>query len=496
MIEIKPKIHDKYSFEFKISFIINGRDQKQQDTSESNVNEYSINTWLFVPNSVDINRSTYSKEEFYKDVMTNVRLITPFYQPDNIYEGENSPFALLEKHCREVAENPQSDEVFENCCYHIRMFSCICKSSLRDKAYFIVEMEDENQIKNQVGKYISDVQGITESYRSLSALIYREGVSSKVKESFTFGDEFIGNIVEQQTFRLMRGIKKRAVFNDVKDCLVELLEQEIAYKKAKNYSVASEKSDKKNYLVIMRRGILKKLTESDLYLNTKNTEDGAFIRQFYYGIAAGIAMVFATIVAFTAQIHYGNLTTPLFLALVVSYIFKDRIKDLMRYYFSTQLGKKYYDTKRELEVRNQKIGWTKEAFDFVTEDKTPDEVLNIRKRTPLVEAENNIYNEKIILYKKLVNLPSDKFRFDEDYMFPGVNDITRFNIVNLILKMDNPYVSLYMPEDEEGYKRIMGEKVYAIYAVVRCQSKNELYYKKIRVLLNREGIKEIKEFLE
>lgn len=493
MIEVKPKIHDKYSFELKISFIINGREQNHDITHEDRTNEYNINTWIFIPNSLNINRTTYTKEQFYKDVISNVRLITPFYQPKDIYLGDGSPLSLLEEHCNNAINNPHSTEIVESCCYHIRMFSCICKSALRDRAYYIAEIGDDNLIVDLVEEYINDIRHITNEYRNLCSLIIAKEVSSQLRESFSFGDEFIGNIIEQQTFRLMKRVEKRPVYIKIKNSLVNLLEKELEYKKEKDYPVASEKNDKKNYLVIMRRGILKKLTESDLYLNTKNTEDGAFARQFYYGMAAGIAMIFATIIAFTAQIRYGNLTTPLFLALVVSYMFKDRIKDLMRYYFSTQLGKKYYDTKRELEIRNQKIGWTKEAFDFVTEDKTPEEVLNLRKRTPLVEAENNIYNEKIILYKKLVNLPIDKFEFNEDYEFPGINDITRFNVINLVLKMDNPYISLYTPDAEEGYKKMMGEKVYAMYAVIRCQSKNELYYKKIRILLNREGIKEIKE---
>jgi len=78
MIDIKVKIHDKYSFEFKISFIVDGL--KKED-----LNEFSINTWLFVPNSLDVNISTYSKEQFFKDVKSNVRLITPTFSLKQIY---------------------------------------------------------------------------------------------------------------------------------------------------------------------------------------------------------------------------------------------------------------------------------------------------------------------------------------------------------------------------------------------------------------------------
>jgi hypothetical protein len=39
---------------------------------------------------------------------------------------------------------------------------------------------------------------------------------------------------------------------------------------------------------------------------------------------------------------------PFFVALVVSYMLKDRIKELGRYYFAHKLGKNYYDHKTKL----------------------------------------------------------------------------------------------------------------------------------------------------
>jgi len=486
MIDIKVKIHDKYAFEFKISFIVNGH--KKEDISE-----FSINTWLFVPNSLDINMSTYSKEQFFKDVKSNVRLITPIFTLKQIYNKDNGPLRQLKDAFLKLADNPESEEAIENYSYQVRIFSCICKSALRDRAYFIREITDDKAIIDLTHEYIVDTKAIISGYRELWTIIAKEEISKDLKEQFYFADEFLGNIVEQQIFRLMRGIKDNPSFVSVKQGLVDLLQEEIDYKKKKHYAILEEENSKKNYLVIMRRGILKKFIESDLYLNTKKTKDGEFVKQFYYGMAAGVAMIFATIVAFTAQMRYGNFTMPLFFALVVSYIFKDRIKDLMRYYFSTQLGKKYYDTKRQLEIRKNKIGWTKEAFDFASEDKVPPEVINLRKRSPLVEAENKIYNEQILLYKKLVNLSPSGIDTDKYYKFSGINDITRFNIMYYIMKTDDPYISLYLPDEDDGYRSFEGEKVYSMHFVLRCESKNNLYYRTFRLLFNRDGIQDITE---
>lgn len=490
MIDIKVRIHDKFSFEFKISFIATRK------SIETDINEFSINTWMFVPNSLDINRSTYSKEQFYRDTQSNVRLITPIYRLKDIYASENSPLSRLEKAFENLLIDTTSEEKLSDYTFQIKMFSSIFKSASRDRAYFIIEEKDENRVLELVREYIHDMTSIVRHYRRLESIVNTSSITEDQRQYFMFGDDFIGNIVQQQTFRMMRGLENRLVYAKIKDSLLALVNSENQYKQTKGYSLLDTTDPSNNYLVVMRRGILKKFIESDLFLYTKKSKDGALAEQFYYGIAAATSMIFATVVSFSAQLHYGNFTTPLFFALVISYVFKDRIKDLMRYYFSTQLGKKYFDTKRELEIQNKKIGWTKEAFDFAPESKVPAEIMSIRKRTPLVEAENKIYNEQIILYKKLVNLSSSSINRYKGYQFVGINDVTRFNLTHFIQKMDNEYIPIYIPDEQDGYIKMTSEKVYALHFILRCQGHENLYFRKFRLLFNRGGIKEITEIYD
>lgn len=490
MIDIKVKIHDKFSFEFKISFIATRK------SVEDDINEFSINTWMFVPNNLDINRSTYSKEQFYKDTQSNVRLITPIYGLKDIYASENSPLSRLQKAFENLLTDTTSEEKISDYTFQIKMFSSIFKSASRDRAYYIIEQKNESNIENLVREYIHDMTTISYHYRQLRHIVNNPSVTEDERQYFMFGDDFIGNIVQQQTYRMMRGLENKQIYSKIKSSLLELVNDENQYKKEKGYSLLDTTDPSNNYLVVMRRGILKKFIESDLFLYTKKTKDGALAEQFYYGLAAATSMIFATVVSFSAQLHYGNFTTPLFFALVISYVFKDRIKDLMRYYFSTQLGKKYFDTKRELEIQNKKIGWTKEAFDFAPESKVPAEIMSIRKRTPLVEAENKIYNEQIILYKKLVSLSSSSINRYKGYQFVGINDVTRFNLTHFIQKMDNEYVPIYVPDEQDGYIKMTSEKVYALHFILRCQGHENLYFRKFRLLFNRGGIKEITEIYD
>jgi hypothetical protein len=165
----------------------------------------------------------------------------------------------------------------------------------------------------------------------------------------------------------------------------------------------------------------------------------------------------------------------------------------MRYYFSFKLGKKYFDTKLKLSIRKQEIGWVKEAFDFIEESKLPGEVRSIMARSPLVEAENQVYDEKIILYRKWVSLSKEDIEKYKEYRLSGINDITRFNLLNFTQKMDNPFIPLYMPDSEQGFTGMEGNKVYPLYFIVQCRSDEDEYYRKYRVLFNRNGISDVSE---
>ena len=135
----------------------------------------------------------------------------------------------------------------------------------------------------------------------------------------------------------------------------------------------------------------------------------------------------------------------------------------------------------------------KEGMDYMTESRVPEEVMNMRSRSPLVEAENQVYDESIILYRKLVNLSREDLEKYKEYKLNGINDITRINLSNFIRKMDDASIPLYMPNKKDGYVQIQGKKVYSLYFVLQCESDQDRYYKKYRLLFNREGISDVSE---
>ncbi|MEX6223867.1 hypothetical protein AB6F55_02965 [Providencia hangzhouensis] len=83
-------------------------------------------------------------------------------------------------------------------------------------------------------------------------------------------------------------------------------------------------------MVTYRRNLLKKYINRYLYLEIRHKRGLPLLLHSIYGIAAAISMIFATLIAFLWQGKYGALSANLFLAMVIGYIFKDRLKEIGR----------------------------------------------------------------------------------------------------------------------------------------------------------------------
>jgi len=484
MINTQVRIHDKFSVELKIGFVTQNNAERE--------NEFKINTWIFIPNGLDINRVTYTKSQFYADVKSKIRLITPVFSLSDIAIGIG-PFPRLHRAIEKLLHE-QNDVNTENYVYQTKMLLCILKSALRETSTEIEQSGDEDEVVRLVKLFESNITKIVEEYRcTRDKLLKNEMLNEEQKEYFLFGDEFLGNIVEFSAFQIMNKLDKKPFYPKVKPLLAKIAEQELANKKAMAYSIPSTENEEENSLILIKRNVLKKFVESDLYLQTVKKKDGAFAREFYYSIAAGIAMIFATVISFFATQQFGNFTSTLFFALVVSYMLKDRIKEMTRFYFSSKLDKKYFDQKWDLSIRKRQIGWIKEGFDFISEKNIPEEIMNLRNKTALLKAENKIYNEKVILFRKRVTLWKKDLEKYKEYRLSGINDIIRLNLTSFIKKMDNPKMPIYLPDNEKGFQIIMGNRVYSLYVILECRSQNDIYYKKYRVLFNRNGISDISE---
>lgn len=486
MISVHTKIHDKFSLECKIAYKARRRVKE---------NTFNVNTWIFIPNSLDINANTYKREDFYKDIRTNVRLITPVHLMRDIVSGDAIPLHNLEAAMRHLASTPTRSTIaeFE---YQIKMFSAIFKSAIRDQLAYIFKAAQADDKEQLVRDFLVEVETILQTYRKLAPIIKTPTVTQVVYDYYSFGDEFMTNLTEKELFGMLNKFKHQSeieLMNTLKPLILEVLENEEQHKIACGFLQVEPESPNKNKDLLFRLGALKKYVESDLFINAKKKRDGVLVEQVYLSIAAGISMVFATGIAFSFQQTYGNLTMPFFVALVVSYMLKDRIKELTRFYLAQKISTKYYDNKTTISIKEKEIGVTKEGFDFILDANIPKEILRVRNRIPLIEADNRYSNEKIILFRKSVTINRKMLDKSSNYNIDGIVEIVRLNLLSFMRKTDNPEVPLFVLDEEHHVEKILGIKNYYLNIILQYKHDEDESFKRYRIGFNRDGINSIVE---
>ena len=485
MISIQAKKHDNFSVEFKFGF--EGKDKAE-------LADFVVNSWVFVPNSMGINPDNYGKKQFYRDIKSNVRLITPVFSLHEIADPDALPFTSLQRAIDDLMKTSDtaSADAFD---YHLKMFGAIFKSSIRDfERHFRTAKFPENADAFLSG-YVSDIRDILTRYRSLGALMDEKGVGETLRGRFRLVDEFLSYITEMRTIRIIKKIDSSRQASELaasRDDLISLIKDERSYKQQNGYGIIN-KDKEQNRQLVYHHGMLKKFVESDLYIRLQKKKDGVAIEQLYYSIAAGVAMIFATAVAWHTQVRFGNITWPLFVVLVVSYMLKDRIKDLLRYYFAHKLGNKYYDNKAIITIGQKKVGVIREGVDFISMANIPAEVMSLRSNAARIAETTKIFEEKIILYRKRITIDGKALAENDDYPMNGINEIMRLHLNRFTYKMDNPEVPV---TTLDGNDEIVVEKVQKIYylnIVFQLQHAEQVEYRRFRVVMTRDGVLRIEE---
>ena len=486
MVRIRTRIHDKFSLEFKIWYAR----QEGAGNSGKPVSQYRLENWIFVPATLDINALTYSREQFYSDIVNHYRTITPVYTLDEVAYGQSGsvsgnkisynpkacgPLGYLSNAVYNLINYPTDENVAEYE-YQIKMFCAIYKSAVRER-YNLLKGDISSE---GLERFRKDSFAVLRNYGLLMDCL-KENVKATLYNYCSFGEEFIINLTQSYAYRLYGKDSKIPLLSE---WLVELG----GYKSGRGFNVLNEEKPMKNANLLYRWSVLKKYVESDLYLSADKRKNGVLQEQVYYSIAAGLSMVFATAMTFTFQQKYGNFTMPLFVALVVSYMLKDRIKELVRSAFSSNRKLKYFDNKTRLSVKDNIIGVCKEGFDIVPQSKVPQEITDIRNRSMIVDVENRINQESVLFYRNLVEVDHGKLAETSEYSIEGINEIFMLNLSSFVKKMDNPENSYRICKPDGETVSVSVKKIYYINFICRISYDDKVLCKRYRIAMNRDGI--------
>lgn len=489
MIELRGHIHDRYTLEFKLGFL--------KSHSRPGRTEYVMDTWMFFPDALYLNAQTYPKETFYRDLRTMTRLITPRFTLQQIANADNLPLSRLKKWCQLMAEKdtPRHRQMYE---HQVKIFCCIVRSALRDYVEKLTSLRDEDKLQARVAEMVRAVSLIVSGYRGMEAECGMREMAEDMLGCYRQGDEYLCRVVGSQYFDLMNAVRRHVsaeAYDRICRPMGEYIDGEAEYQQRMGYLLPDAGNDAQNRHFIHRAGQLKKYVESDLWLLAPQRSNTFLWQQLFFMLAAGVSMVFATVVSFSFQQTFGNFTLPLFIALVISYMFKDRMKSLGQAWFANKAGSILYDYKTRIAMGDVNIGWNKTGFDYVSTSKLPDEVRRLRGRVLTLPHGSSPLRERIMLYRQHLTLDGNRLSQMSHYPLEGVNQILRINLREYLRRMDSSQVPVYIQHDGTCHTEVQAEKVYYVYYIMRIRYHGTTSYRRFRLTLTRRGAQKIEEQL-
>ncbi len=482
-INERIKIHGSETFEISIGYLWD--EDKKKHIS------YGVDCYYLIPQSLNINKRTFYKEEFYKDIKTNIRLVTPIYSLNKICKKTDSPYKDLTD-CLDLFLKKNIDK--KKITYQFKIFCNIYRSSLNMECNKIKKKMNTHNIDKDLSTLHDNVSYILAKYQELKEKINGNTKGEEIFETFNYGDNYLGMLTCEYLSKLLKSLENLPNIKDNKNykLIIDLIQNEWNYQDSIGNRLASHKSENNNGIFLNKRALLKKYIESVLFLETVQKKDARMLKELLYGIAAGIAMIFATGIAFFFQKRYGNLTYPFFIALVLSYMAKDRIKELFRHYFSKLVKGHSYDFKTSIfSSEGEIIGSYEEGVDYINPKNIPKELNVLHRETLINEIARLHLKEEILLHKKRIKINKSKVKnLLNNYKVNGIKDIMRFNINRLTHKSDLFKIPLYTVEEGE-LKHTHGVRLYNINILLAFTLDENKIYKKYRVIFNRKGIKKI-----
>lgn len=454
MIRVRPKIHDSQTLEFKIGY---------ETRPELHISQYVTNLWMFIPENLEPNEKIYVADSFYEDLKTRLRLITPQYSLAELCSREALPYRRI----RQALEADDAEAKFH---HQVCRTCAIMKACLRDAA----EQEKELGTPDELIQRWSEILQI---YRQFSE---KCGGNQTLLREHKLGDEFLCQITLRYLYPIAR-LQPGTHLN-------RFLLQQQTYMQQHGYALPAQGDDKRNRHYVHRMANLRKFIESDLYITSHKKNSGYLLEQLMFMLSAGLAMAFALLINYYTQGAADNFSLPLILLTIVSYMFKDRIKDWVRAWFRNGVGGVFYDRRIRLEMNGMHIGSSRQGVGYKDEENLPEAVRKCRLEASPEGDPSRYQKEDILQYRRHLRLNRKRINRLSHHPLLGVDEICRLNLSRLMRWMDDPQTPVYHSDDDGSVETFSARHTYIVHIILEIETAGETLVNPYRVEISRDGI--------
>lgn len=472
--------HSKKQLEIKLTYPLS---QKSKKTF------YNVNLYFFFPSQLHINEKRIGIANFINNMQINDRFSSPLMPLERVLESENMRSPIIR--IKNMINNDTMDkkELGTSITYELQTLCNLYKAEIKNFTRLIKteikKTQWEEIYKNRIREMLTTVDQFLTKFRELHITFLHSHIHEDQRVALNWADESISIISENNFINLLEQCKCSLNSQDLQNELKEFIKQEIKYRDSMNCKYRFDESDPLcGEAMAYRESILKKWYQSSMYLNNENSQAPKRIYHLIAGTAAGLAMALALFISIYAESYFPKNSTYMILILVLSYILKDRIKEMLKDSFGSMLPKWATDQQSNLydPALESKIGKTSGTIKFGTSKTVPHNIYSIRYNKPNPFRKILPPNDTIH-YKRVIKLNSKLLKKNHSRL-ESISEIIRFQVDDWLKEMDDSKGYLYHMVNGSKTK-ISGGRVYHIHLIVALERDKNYHFK---LILNKSGI--------
>lgn len=460
--------------------------------------KYAVDVFLFTPSALGLTRERYGVQGFLHDVKSYTRCGLCAIPLSKLVDPSCSisPLNRLKRYLGAMVTERDLDEA--KVLYELKTLVNLHHDELRDRRdLFRKELASglpEAGLRDYLAAYQRDHEAVVGALREFYPKFVDPRISDAIRQALRLADESISIKAEKELHHLCLLLEKAGYDAGLIGPLEKLIGGEQEYRRRMDFaSVAGPDYCVQNEDYVYRESNLKKWAQSATYLTVETDKMPARMSQLLAGIAAALAMTFAVVAALVTQMFYAMNSLPWVALIVVSYMLKDRIKEVTRNALINLIPAMVAD--RVVRLTDPRgggdVGRSRERVRFFDSGEAPTEILAMR-RYHSDSFRAILPPERVIQFSKTLLLKSEKLMNNHERV-ADLLELIRINLGGWLGQMDDPVDELFTLQD--GVRKVVKTlRVYHVNMIVRltgfgAEDNRGLF--KYRVILTRNGIERV-----
>lgn len=483
--------HDLYHLEMKTILPI----------PEKGNGRFDLNFYFFSPAQLHITKENFPRSKVLKNIQTYTRLSSPALPLAGIIERNNelSPLCRIRRLLAAAQNEITIDD--DSIIHELQSLVNGYRSNIKQFVRLIEhQMYKSNEppvsCSEPIRQTISQTESLLEQLREFYPRFLSPQISDSLRTALEWSDEAISLIAEKQAFLLRNLCKSEKTLIDEAAVITAFTEHNGAYRKAQNFTSVYTATDelKEGERIAYRESILKKWSQSALYMRVEESKVPASLNHIFAGAAAALAMTFAVLAAGYANSRFVSYSIPWAMIIIISYVFKDRIKEVMRSLFGKILPKMLADRIMLLfdPASGKRSAKTREILSYSKDKDQLEEIRTARNLTrnpfrSILPAQDVLHYNRLIILRS--GMRKDHSRLE------SLTEVIRVRVDEWLKSMDDPEEVLYTIVDGKR-KRVASNRVYHVHLIISLKETGRDREAKLFhycLILNRRGLLRIEK---